>query len=86
MLMGELADDMSFAHAGGALDQQAGHAVTRRIVQQVRYPRQDELGSRIADPAVGPDEADAFGGGQGTPLRQAGARWPNSSLNTRPCC
>lgn len=64
MVADELAHDLGLAHAGRAVEEQAWHAIAWRIVQKVLEAAQRQLGTWIADPAVGPNEADALGGGE----------------------
>ena len=60
MVTFEFPHDLGLAHAGVAIDQQAGHSVTRRIAQQVLQTCQSGAGLIEPDPAVGPDPDDTL--------------------------
>ena len=65
MLAAELLEDHRLAHAGPAVDEEAGHAVALRVGQQVVHRLQRHLGGRVADPSLGADPLDALVVGQG---------------------
>ena len=48
----ELPENLGFAHAGGAVDQQAGHAIARRIGEQRVEPIDGRLRLIEGDPAI----------------------------------
>jgi len=60
----ELLDNACLAHARCAIDDQAGHAIARRIVNEIHQAFQDALSARILNPTLLAEPVNALGIGQ----------------------